>query len=447
LPSPGLEDYLGLGLADALIARLSNIRQIAVRPTSAVRQYAGGTRDFRVAGRELDVDAVLEGNIQRAGERIRVTVQLVNVRTGVSLWAQRFDQSFSDILSVEDSISERVAESLLVTLTGEERRRLARRYTDNSKAYAEYLRGRYHWNKRTEAGLRKAIECFGQAIEHDPSYVVAYAGLADSYVLLSHYSIVAPREVMPRAEAAAAKASELDEELAEPHVTLGWVHFAFHWDWPAAEREFSRAIALNPGYATAHQWLAMYLMAMRRHDESMDRITEALRLDPLSLPINQCRAFMLYLGRRYAEALKQYAQTVDLDPNFAVAHILFGWAYVQTAQWPPAIEQFEKALSLTERSTLALAGLGYGYAASGQTAAAHDVLRQLREKLDRQHVSAYHVAPIALALGDTNQAYEWLERAYRDRSDWLVYLDVDPWLDALRTEPRFRDLRQRVGLP
>jgi tetratricopeptide (TPR) repeat protein len=167
----------------------------------------------------------------------------------------------------------------------------------------------------------------------------------------------------------------------------------------------------------------------------------------LSLPINQCRAFMLYLGRRYAEALKQYAQTVDLDPNFAVAHILFGWAYVQTAQWPPAIEQFEKALSLTERSTLALAGLGYGYAASGQTAAAHDVLRQLREKLDRQHVSAYHVAPIALALGDTNQAYEWLERAYRDRSDWLVYLDVDPWLDALRTEPRFRDLRQRVGLP
>ena len=438
------DDYLGLGMADTLINRLSRINQIVVRPTSAVRKFTGVNEDAVAAGRELRVDAVLDGSLQRVNERIRVTVRLVRVEDGVPLWAGKFDERFTDLFAVQDSIAERVAGALTLTLTGEERRLLTKHYTENTEAYQHYLKGRYYWNKRTPEGLKRGSEYFKQAIELDPNYASAYSGLADSYSLLAIQEVLLPKEAFPQARAAALKALEIDGTLAEAQASLA--HIRLHeWNWSEAERGFNRAIELSPNYPLAHHWYSEYLAAMGQTDRAIAEERRAEELDPLSLVISTDVAWHLYFGRRYEEAIEQLRKTVDLDTNFALARLRLGQIYALKARYHEANAEILRASELARDSTEVAAALGHAYAVSGRK---DEALRQLEElqRPDRKYVSAYFIANVYLGLGDKDQTFAWLDKAYQDRSGWLVFLGVEPRFDSVRSDPRFTRLLHGIGL-
>jgi len=436
------DEYMELGITDVLITRLSNINEIVIRPTSAVRKYAALEQDPVAAGRELQVGAVLEGSIRKLADRYRITVQLVNVRDGISLWADKFDQKCADIFDVEDSISEQVAKALTLRLSGEQKRVLAKRYTGSTQAYHSYLKGRYHWNKWNKEGFRKAIEHFQQSIEHDPVYALAYTGLADAYGLLGLNGLLSPKEAMPRAEAAAVKALEIDEGLAEAHVPFACVRCWYHWDFAGAEQEFKRAIELNSNYAIAHQAYALYLTAMGRQAEAQCEIQVAQRIDPLSLALNAIEGFILYNAGEYDRAIEQSVKTIELDPNFHPAYERLGDSYLQKGMLAEAIAAFEKALALSGRSLFTLAELGSAYARSGRREETESVLDELKERFNKAYVSAW----IYAGLGENDSAFEWLEKAYEERDSSIVYLKVDPRLTRLRSDRRFADLLRRINL-
>ncbi|MGH9934631.1 MAG: winged helix-turn-helix domain-containing protein, partial [Blastocatellia bacterium] len=375
LGADGSDDYLGLGMADALITRLSNIRRLVVRPTSAVRKYTGPAQDAQAVARDLMVESVLEGSFRRSGERIRVTVQLISPHASAPLWAEKFDEQFTDIFAVEDSISAQVALSLLQQLSGEEERRLAKRQTANAEAYRLYLKGRYFWNKRTEAGLRKGIEYFQQALEIDPHYALAWAGIADSYLLGANTQT--PREAMPKAKAAALRALELDDTLAEAHASLARIRMFFDWDWAGAESEFTRALELNPNYTTARQWFANYLIAMGRAPEAIAQINLAQELDPLSLIINTARGWIYYFARQYDQALEQYQRVLEMDSSFVMAQREIGMIYERKGMYAEAIAATHQAISLSGENAIVLCLLGRFYAAAGQRDEAEQVIARL----------------------------------------------------------------------
>ena len=440
------DEYLGLGIADALITRLGNIRKIIVRPTSAVRKYTGLEQDPVEAGRELRVESVLEGGIQRSGERIRVTVQLVDISNSAPLWADKFDEKFTDIFTVQDSISEKVAGSLMLKLTSEERRLLTKRYTENTEAYRLYLQGLHYKNKGTKDSALKAIEYFNHAIEIDPHYALAYTGLAGSYCWLSHvYSD--PRETAPKAKAAAERALELDDSLAEAHTSLARLSISYDWNWPAAEREYLRAIELNPNYAEAHQWYGFYLTVMGRFDEAIREIDRAQELDPLSFMRSAFRGWSLYFARRYDEAIEQFRKLVEMDPNFHMAYWGLGMAYDEKGEFSEAIAEFQKALSTPDGGGAEMiTRLGHVYATSGKKEEAQRLLAELEEMSARRYVSPMLMARIHTGLDEKERAFEFLERAFTERSPWMVYLKVDPVFDNLRSDPRFANLVRRMGL-
>lgn len=440
----GNDEYLGLGMADALITRLSNIKQVVVRPTSSVLKYNASGQDPQAAGRELQVESVLDGKIQRVGDRIRITVQLVRARDGLPLWADKFDEQFTNVFSVQDSISERVAAALVLKLTGEEKKLLTRHYTEDSEAYQFYLKGRYHWNKRTDEGLQKGIDYFKQAVEQDPQYALAYAGMADCYVLLASVHYLAPMEAVTRGKAAAVKALQIDDTLAEAHTTLANIRTTYDWDHVGAEREYKRAIELNAAYATAHQRYSLYLMAMGRTEEGLAEIKRALELDPVSLSINTSLGWRFYFARQYEQAIDQYRKTLEMDPNFLPAHFHLGQAYEQKGMYEEAIVEFHKAISFSRGQTVA--ALGHAYAMSGKRREARKVLEQLEKLSKRRYVSPYGMVLIHTGLGEKDQAFAWLQRACEDRSVELCRLKVEPSLDSLRSDSRFRDLLGRIGL-
>jgi TolB-like protein/Tfp pilus assembly protein PilF len=438
------DDYLGLGLADALITRLSQLRRLVVRPTSAVRKYTGAVQDAQVAARDLMVEAVLEGSLRRSGERLRVTVQLIGSHEGGPLWAEKFDAQFTDIFAVEDSISAQVARALLQQLSGEEEQRLAKRQTANAEAYQRYLKGRYFWNKRTAAGLHKGIEYFQQALEIDPQYALAWAGIADSYLLGAN--LQPPHEAMPKAKAAALRALELDDTLAEAHASLARIRMFFDWDWAGAESAFRRALALNPNYVTARQWFANYLVAVGRAAEAIAEINLAQELDPVSLVINTARGWVYYFAREYDQALEQYQRALEMDASFVLAQREIGMVYERKGMYAEALEAAQQALRLGGENAIALTLLGRFYAVAGQHDDAEQVLARLQALASTSYVPPLLFAPIYAALGQHEQALEWLEKAYADRSSPLAWLKVDPWFDSLRAEPRFAELLRRIGL-
>ncbi len=439
------DEYLGLGLADALITKLTNLRQIRVRPTSAVREYTRA-RDITVAGRELKVDALLDGSIQRARKRIRVTAQLVDARDGATLWAENFDEKLVDIFSLEDSLSDQVVRALSLKLTGEERKHLVKRHTESTEAFHAYLKGRYFWNKRTAEGFKKGIEYCEHAIALDPTYALAYAGLADCYQLLSAFKFRPPRELIPKAKAALLKALQLDDTLAEAHTSLAHL-LRREWNWSVAEKEFKRAIELNPNYATAHHWYSTYLIMMARFDEALAEIKMAHELDPLSLAVNRSGGILFYLTRQYDRAIEQLLETVELEPNFGYTHFVLGLVYAAKGMYDEAIKQYRKThQTLSGKGLEPTACLGYIYALSGRRGEAQKVLDQLRGLSDQGYELHYHTALIYLALGDKDQAFAWLEQAYNERDEELGLLKVDPMLDSLRADPRFVSLLERVGL-
>ncbi|MBA3512916.1 MAG: protein kinase, partial [Pyrinomonadaceae bacterium] len=440
------DESLELGMADTLITRLSSISQIIVRPTSAVRQYIALDQDAMAAGRQLRVESVLDGNIQREGDRIRVTVRLLSVADGRTLWAGQFDEKLTNVFAVQDSISERVAGALELELTGKERELLTKRYTENAEAYQLYLKGWYFWNKRTEESLKQAIGYFNQAIDLDPNYALGYAGIAASYELLAAFGSIPANEAMPKAKTAAIKALEIDDTRAEAHAALARIRLNYDWDWSGAERDFKRAIKLNPNYPTGHHWYAWHLAAMERHTEAIAEMKRAQELDPLSLVINTDVGWIFYYARQYDQAIAELRKTLEMDPNFVRAHLRLGLSYLQKSMNEEAIETLQKAKGLSGSSTEIVAFLGYAYAVSGMKGEAQKILTDLQERSRRRYVSPYYVAAIYTGLGDRDQAFNWLEKAYEERSGWLVNLEVEPMFDSLRSDPRFEDLLRRIGL-
>lgn len=437
--------YLGLGMADALITKLSNIKELNIRPTSAVRKYDTPEQNPVAAGRELRVDAVVEGSVQRIGERIRVTVQLVSVHDGAPLWAEKFDEQFTNIFSVQDRISEQVARALPLTLSTAEKEMLSKRYTANSEAYQLYLKGRYFSDKRTEEGLQKGLEYFQQAINLDANYALAYAGLADSNLLLAMYGALPPKDSLPKAKAMATKALEKDSGLVEAHISLAFARMTNDLDWSGAEVEFKRAIELNPNHATARHWYAEYLAAVRRHDEAIIEIKRAQELDPVSLIIHTEVGRHFYYARQHDRAIDELRKAIEMDPNFARAHQYLGRAYEQKGMYEEAVVECQKAWQL-DNTPRTLSFLGYANARLGKRAAAQKILDELKGVSKRKYVSPYWIAVVYTGLDDKDEAMEWLEKLYGERSGFLIFLKVEPIFDPLRSDPRFEDLLRRVGL-
>jgi len=442
---PEGENALALGLADAVITKLSNIRQLVVRPTSSIQKYAGPSADPWAAGRELDVAALLEGKVQQAGDRIRITVQLVRVSDRRPLWADTFDESFTNIFAIEDAISERVAQALAVKLAQGERQRLDRRYTANLEAYRNYLEGRYAEFKFTADGLSQAIVYFDRSIEIDPSYALAYAGLADAYTTASDW-VLSPREALPKAEAAARHALEFDDGLAEAHGALA--HAQMHeWKLADAGKEFARGLALNPNLTSIYFAYSEYLAALGKHDEALAELQKALKIDPLSAEILMMRGFPLYLKHDFEGARGANRAAMQAHPNFWAPYMENGYAYLAERRFPEAIADFERARALNPVATLTLSGLAAAQARLGNRAEAMNILALLKKTMSERYVAPFDIAVVYTALGERNQALDWLEKAYQDQSEMMLFLEMYPPVADLRGEPRFQDIVRRVGVP
>jgi DNA-binding winged helix-turn-helix (wHTH) protein/TolB-like protein/Tfp pilus assembly protein PilF len=442
------QEYLGLGLPDALITRLGAVHQMVVRPTGSVTRYLKGEEDPVSAGRQLRVGTVLDGTIQRSGDSIRVVVRLLKVADGSQLWSDTFDERFTNMFAVEDSISQEVAKALELQLSGEEQQQLAKRYTENSAAYQFYLKGRYFWGKRTPASVNESIGYFENAINQDPHYALAYAGLAESYILLgsSGYSQLPPREAMPKARAAAERALAIDSTLAEAHTSLAYVRLIYDWDWQGSKQEFDRALQLNPADTTALHWYSHYLSAMGLHDESIQASKRALEIDPVDLSLNEHLAWTYLMARQYDRAIEQCRKTIDLDPSFALAHRRLGEAYLYQRGYPEAVTEFQKGLQLSGGAVVYQALLGEAEALAGQREAASPTLSDLEKLARRRYVSSFAIATVCLGLGDKDQTFRWLDKAFGERADSLAYAKVDPQYDSLRSDPRWTALLQRLKL-
>ena len=440
------DQVLELGMADSLIAKLSNIREIVVRSLNSVRKYSGLDQDPVAAGRELEVSSVLEGNVHKSSDRIRVSARLINVADGYSLWANTFDEKFTDVFAVQDAISQKVADALALRLSGEENKRLTRRYTENVEAYQLYLTGRYHWNKLTPPEITKSIEFFKKAIELDPTYALAYFGLADAYRSLAPTSEVPSKDTLPQAQAAATKALELDETLAEPHATLAFIHTWYDWDWSGAEREAKRAIELNPNWSFGHIAYAQMLSVTGRSEEAIAEGARAVELDPLSLIINALNGYHLHLARRDDEAIARLKKTVELDSNFWIAHQFLGMAYIEKKMYPEAISEFSQAVKLSGGNSEPLALNGYVSVLSGDAAKGRAVLKELKSLESQRYLPPSNLALLSYALGEKDEAFRLLEKAYQDRDIRLCRLKVDSKWDSMRSEPRFVEILKRIGL-
>jgi DNA-binding winged helix-turn-helix (wHTH) protein/TolB-like protein/Tfp pilus assembly protein PilF len=438
------DQYLSLGLADALITRLGNVNQLVVRPTSAIRRYVDAPGDPTTIGRQQNVDAVLDGSFQRVGDRIRLTVQLVRVSDGSTIWSSQFDERFTDILSVQDSISERVACDLVTRICGEDAARFARQKKISIEAYEAYLKGRYFWNRRTMEGFQKAAENFRRAIDIEPAYARAYAGLGDAYYFLSGYDR-ASGETYARARAALQRALELDEHLSEPHATLGLMAMNNEWNWPEAEKEFKKAIELSPNYATAHQWYGEFLAYMGRSDESIREVSRARELDPLSTIINTDFAKVHLLARRYDEATKLFQSALELDPTFDEAHALLALTHSLSGRHQLAVDELLKVQQL-EASPGYLSFLAYIYGKAGEREKAIRVQQQIKALSNQMYVSPYWWTFVSAGLADEEQTLAQLEKMFYEKAPpGPIALKVSPILDMLSTNPRYTKLLQRAG--
>jgi TolB-like protein/Tfp pilus assembly protein PilF len=439
--------YLSDGITESIINSLSQLPSLRVLARSTVFRYKGLDVDPLTVGREMNVRAVLTGRLIQLDDNLIIRTELVDTSNGWQLWGEQYHRKASDILSVQEEISRHISEKLRTKLSGEEEQRLAKRPTQSTAAYQTYLKGRYHWNKRTQEGIERGIEYFKEAIALDPNYALAYAGLADSYALLGavEYAALSPGEAMQQARGATLKALEIDDTLAEAHASLAYVRI-FDWNWPEAEREYRRSIELNPSYATAHHWYAHYLTAMGRQAEAVNEMKLARELDPLSLPVNSGMGWHYYLTRQYDEAIREYHKTLELNENFYMAHFLLGMAYEQVGRYDEALAAYERAITLSSSSPAMLAAPGHAYAMLGRAGEARTVLASLHTLSARQFVSPYHIAVIHAALGEIDQAFDWLTRACDAQSEALIWFDLDPMLDSLRPDPRFHTIIARIGL-
>jgi serine/threonine protein kinase/tetratricopeptide (TPR) repeat protein len=442
--NPGT-DYLSDGITESIINNLSQLPKMSVRSFSSVARYKNKDVDPQEAGRALKVQAILTGRLVHHGDQVAINTELVEVRDNRQIWGGQYNPRVSDTLAIQEQISREISDKLRLQLSGADKQRMTRGATEDPAAYQLYLQGRYQWNKQTLEGLQESIDYFQQAVQKDPRYALAYAGQADSYAQLADFNVLPTREVLPKVKSAAAKSLELDEAGAEAHTSLAWARF-HEWDWAGAEKEFKRAIELNPSYPTAHSWYGEYLMVQGRFDEALAEMNRASELNPLSPSLNLALGYRFYYAHQYSEAIEQIQKTLAMDANLIPAHVYLGRAYEQKGSYPAAIAEMRKALELSEGDTTELAALGHAYAVAHQEGEAKKILDQLKERSQQTYVQPILIALIQTGLGDKNQAFDWLQKAYEDRSAGLLYLKVDPAFDSLRSDPRFVDLLHRVGL-
>ena len=441
------QEYFADGMTDELITNLAQISALRVISRTSAMQYKGTKKSLSEIARELRVDAVVEGTVMHSGDRVRITAQLIEASTDHHLWAASYDRDLQNVLSMQEEVTRAIVSEVRVKLTAQEQARLASMHPINPEAFQLWLKGRYYWYKLNPEGLQKAIEYFQQALEKDPTYAPAYAGLADSYNLLAFFNVFPPREVMPKAKAAAVKALELDDNLAEAHVSLGWAGFTYDLDWPAAGKHFERAIVLNPAYPLAHSYYSLYLGALGRAEEGLTEAKRALDLDPVSPAINHYVVVQLYLARRFDEAIEQCRKTLELDPSFTPVRGTLAEVYSAKGMYREALAEYEEYSALSGGSPRSTAFVGYAHARLGQRSQAFRVLEQLRAASKQKYVPALSFAIVYVGLGEKEQAFLWLEKAYDERTNSLAYLKVQATWDPLRSDPRFADLVRRIGLP
>jgi len=439
-------EYFSDGMTDELITALTKVEGLQVASRTSVFALKGLREDVRTLGARLNVSAVLEGSVRRAGNRLRITVQLTEVTDGRALWSERYDREIADVFAIQDEIGRTIVATLRTTFLGELGDPTPVRYTANVKAYQLYLKGRYWWNRRTQAAILEGIKYFEEAIAEDADYALAYTGLADSYALQVDYRGAPVVEGMERAKLFARKALELDETLAEAHTSLGWVTFIYDWDWSAADRELARAIEVNPRYSVARQWRSWLLIALGNAEAALAEGRRATELDPASVSIRRSLGWLLYYARQPDAALEQLRRALAMNPTAEENHRLLGLAYVQKEMYDEAAAAFREAIVSSESPALATAGLGQVAALRGRTREARGILDELYSAGREHYISPVAYVMLHVSLGDIDSAFEWLERAYADRRGWLAYLRVEPMLDPLRADPRFARLLGRMRL-
>lgn len=439
-------EYLSDGLTETIIAKLSRLPNLRVMARSTVFRFKGQDVDPLAAGRELNVRAVLTGRLLKRGESLVVRTELVDLTDGSQLWAGQYGQPLSELVRLEEEIAGQIAENLRPKLTGEQRERVGRRYTESAEAYRLYLQGRFYWNKRTSDGLRRAIEDFRKAIDADPSYALAYVGLAEAYGVLGFYTVLAPSDAFPKAKAAALRALEIDPELAEARAPLAYAMHYFDWDWSGAEREYRRTLEANPNSSVAHLWYANLLATSGRLDEALAHFRRALELDPLSLITNNSIGWLHYYARRYDEAISEIQKPIEMDSSFTVSHWTLGLCYACKGMEREALREIGEAVRLSAEGSFFVAALGRVQATFGHREEAEQILARLETLRASRYVSSYYLAAIPAALGDRDRAFALLEKAFEERSHGLTFLGIDPGVDPLRSDPRFRAMLARVGL-
>ncbi len=449
--SPDPEDeYFADGMTEELISTLSKVKEFKVIARTSVMQYKKTTKSVSEIGRELKVGNILESSVRKAGNRLRISVQLINSQSEENLWSQVYDREFKDIFAIQSDIAKSVAEAFQIQIISREKHQIEKKSTDNLEAYSLYLKGRYWWNKRNEEGLKKSIEFFEKAIELDPLYALSHAGIADAYIILGNYGFLPPDVAYPKAELAAEQALKIDNSLAQAYTSLGCVNSIYFWDWPKAENQFKHAVELNPKYATAYHWHAInFLIPNGKFEEAIAEINRARELDPLSLIINTTVGLVYYYARDYDRAVEAYQKTLEIDPEFEKVYFFMGWALEQQKSTDKSIDALKKAVSLSGNSTAMLSELASTYATLGKEDSAKKILNEIGSEFDNKDLppySMYSIAACYAAFGNQQEAIDWLNKAFENRLYRLIYLKVDPKFDSLRSNPEFKALLVKVGL-
>jgi TolB-like protein/Tfp pilus assembly protein PilF len=441
------QEYFAEGLTDALITTLAKIGELRVVSRTSVMHYKGARKPLREIARELQVDAIVEGTVLRAGHRVRITAQLIDAARETHLWAESYERDLRNILALQSEVAQAIAREVQVKLTPQERADLAQVHPVDPEAYEAYLQGRYHWNRRSGAELPKAIQYFQQAIAKDPTYAAAYSGLADCLCGLGVWAFASPQEGCGRGKRLALQAVELDRSLAEAHASLAWPTMWYDYDFLAAEREFERSLELNPRYANAHHWFGLYLGLMGRYEEGYTELKRAVRLDPHSSFTYSTFGILHFFSRRYDQAIEQLEKALELDPSLAQAHCVLGFAYLYKSMHELAITAVRKSVQLAHGASFFVARLGEAYAAAGYRDEAQKILQQLQELSKQRYVTPYLVSATYAALGNKDEALRWLETGYRERAALMVCLKTEPRFDDLRSDPHFQDLMRRMNFP
>jgi TolB-like protein/DNA-binding winged helix-turn-helix (wHTH) protein/Flp pilus assembly protein TadD len=441
------QEYFADGMTEELITNLGKISALRVISRTSVMQYKGTKKPLPQIARELSVDAIVEGTVQRSGDRVRITANLLHAPTDRHLWAETYERDLRDVLSLQGEVARAIADEIKVKVLSQEQARLASVRQANPEAQDAYLRGRYHLNKRTRRDLRRAAAYFQEAIQKEPGYALAYASLADVYFLYGQYAVVPPRESLREARAAAQKALEIDPELGEARTVLAATKFYYEWDWAAAETEFRQALELSPSYAPGHQYYGEYLEQMGRHKEAIGEIERAQKCDPLSPILPAMEGWAFFAAHDYDRAIASLRKAIDMDPNFPRAHWYLGGVYVQKGMWQEAMTEFQKATTLDPDDPDYLAWLGHAYAAVGKTREATAVLERLKSTASRRYVSPFEMAALCTGLHRKDDAFVWLEKGYEERDSYMACLRFEPSLDPLRSDPRFQDLLRRMNFP